>query len=153
MLETPTLRQKCTVLFRTSQEKTASKHRRPTPLDELTRFNEAVDESLHCDSSGLPIELQAQAEDEQVVVRVYNQGPAIPHEAQRHRFDPPTRVAVTQDKRNATGLGLGLYIAGQIAEAHGGTIELTASPDEQGTTFTVTLPSESTPEAETTGLV
>ncbi|HZX65200.1 MAG TPA: sensor histidine kinase, partial [Myxococcales bacterium] len=38
------------------------------------------------------------------------------------------------------GLGLGLYLARQIAEAHGGRIEVQSGVDS-GTIFTVSLPS------------
>lgn len=90
-----------------------------------------------------PIRLRAQAQGEQVLVEVHNQGPAIPAAAQRHLFDPLTRAVANEDKRHRDGLGLGLYIARQIAEAHGGRLTLSASSDEQGTTFTLVLPRES----------
>jgi signal transduction histidine kinase len=41
--------------------------------------------------------------------------------------------------RNYGGLGLGLYIARRIVEAHGGQIAV-ASESGQGATFTVLLP-------------
>ena len=37
-------------------------------------------------------------------------------------------------------VGLGLYIASEIAKAHGGTLQLALSDDENGTTFCVLLP-------------
>jgi two-component system, OmpR family, sensor kinase len=47
-----------------------------------------------------------------------------------HRADP---------SRTKDGAGLGLSIARQIAEAHGGTIEVKSKPDE-GSTFTLRIP-------------
>ena len=47
-----------------------------------------------------------------------------------HRADP---------SRTASGFGLGLSIARQIAEAHGGRLEVESAPDK-GSTFTLLLP-------------
>lgn len=46
-----------------------------------------------------------------------------------------------QRQGNASGLGLGLYIARRIVELHGGTISATSAGRGQGTTFAVRLPS------------
>lgn len=100
---------------------------------------------------GTAVLLRARAKNDQVVLAVHNEGPAIPAEFQRKLFDPLTRRTVPERKRTSAGLGLGLYIARQIAHAHGGTIELTSS-DQQGTTFTVTLPRESESGQETASL-
>jgi len=43
-----------------------------------------------------------------------------------------------QVRSNAEGLGLGLYIAAQIAEAHGGKIDVHS--DAQATRFTFRMP-------------
>jgi len=101
---------------------------------------------------GTAVLLRAQAQDDQVVLAVHNEGPAIPAESQRHLFNPLTRRIIPENKRTSAGVGLGLYIAQQIALAHGGAIGLT-STDEQGTTFTVTLPRESESGQNAAGLV
>lgn len=76
----------------------------------------------------------------EVHLDVHNEGPAIP-EAQRATLFRP--LATTDMKRRgvsqSSGLGLGLYIADQIAMAHGGSIEV-KSTDAEGTTFTVRMP-------------
>jgi signal transduction histidine kinase len=65
-----------------------------------------------------------------VVLEVADTGPGIAAEMQGRLFE---LFASTK----GTG-GLGLAIAKQIAEEHGGSIAYTTSP--QGTTFTVSLP-------------
>ena len=75
-----------------------------------------------------------------VVLRVHNQGAAIPAAELAGIFSPFKRfkggAATTRD---AGSLGLGLYIAERIVTAHGGTIDVRSSP-EAGTLFTVRLP-------------
>jgi two-component system sensor histidine kinase FlrB len=65
-------------------------------------------------------------------VRVSDTGPGIPHEIQSRIFDP---FFTTRDK----GAGLGLAIAHNIMEAHGGTIRV-LSGKQEGTTFLMTFP-------------
>ena len=45
-----------------------------------------------------------------------------------------------QTHANATGLGLGLYIARRIVELHGGSLTVTSAGRDKGSTFTVRLP-------------
>lgn len=66
---------------------------------------------------------------------VANGGPAIPPLAMGKLFHPFVRGQVSEDKQ---GLGLGLYIASEIARAHGGT--LSATSDGSETRFTLRLP-------------
>ena len=50
-----------------------------------------------------------------------------------------TRFQRAAPLRNYGGLGLGLYIAKHIVEAHGGRVEVSSRP-EHGSTFVVDLP-------------
>jgi PAS domain S-box-containing protein len=80
-----------------------------------------------------PVRIVLRGEEDSVVLEVHNQGPPIPPELLPRLFE-----AFEQGAAGA-GLGLGLYIAQQIVEAHGGTISV-HSDGEAGTTFTVRWP-------------
>ncbi|WP_434301455.1 PAS domain-containing sensor histidine kinase [Corallococcus exiguus] len=69
-------------------------------------------------------------------LRVRDEGVGIAPEAQRRVFE---RFERERAARTKAGYGLGLYIARQLVEAHGGVIRLESAPG-QGATFTVDLP-------------
>lgn len=75
--------------------------------------------------------MRAFAEHGDVVISVRNQGAAIPDHLMPLLFEPFTRSEASQ---RGEGLGLGLYIASQIAAAHRGTLTVT-STNEDGTAF------------------
>jgi signal transduction histidine kinase len=66
---------------------------------------------------------------------VTNCGPAIPPQVIAQMFQPFSRGNVRQGQQ---GLGLGLYIASEIARAHGGSLGVTSADGE--TTFTFRMP-------------
>lgn len=72
-----------------------------------------------------------------VVLRVSNMAAPIDDEAIGTLFEPfkPRSVG---NVRNPGGLGVGLYIASEVAKGHGGKLEY--SHDGTRVTFTVTLP-------------
>ncbi|WP_242392531.1 sensor histidine kinase [Anaeromyxobacter oryzisoli] len=72
----------------------------------------------------------------EVVVSVANRGAPIPPEVLARVFEP-FRQGAAGARRH--GLGLGLFIAREIARAHGGSIGAT-STDAAGTVFTVRVP-------------
>ena len=82
-----------------------------------------------------PVRVNASTTDEYFQLSVANGGDPIPPKVLQHLFQPFFRGAV-DDRRE--GLGLGLYIASEIAKAHGGT--LTASSDAAETRFTFRMP-------------
>jgi two-component system sensor histidine kinase SenX3 len=77
---------------------------------------------------------------------VQDHGIGIPAEDQARIFDRFERLVCP---RHHGGFGVGLWIARQIAEAHGGTIRLW-SEQGKGSRFTLDLPC-APPEAETQG--
>jgi signal transduction histidine kinase len=77
-------------------------------------------------------------DDRMIYIAVGNRGPAIPPSVLCRAFEPLERGpgAETRDARDS--LGLGLYIAREIARAHGGEVD--ARSDDSETVFTIRLP-------------
>jgi PAS domain S-box-containing protein len=82
------------------------------------------------------VELALRDGGDSVVLEVTNHGAPIPAEVLPRLFEAFQRGV--SDDRRSKGLGLGLYIAQQIVEAHGGSIS--ARSDETTTVFTVRWP-------------
>jgi len=72
-----------------------------------------------------------------VRIEVRNEGPALDRSTLVEMFQPLKRGANEQREGDGS-LGLGLYIASEIAKAHGGVIEVRS--DDTETVFAVTLP-------------
>jgi signal transduction histidine kinase len=81
-----------------------------------------------------PISVTATAGDA-VELSVANRGEPIPPETIERLFQPFTRASA---RSNQEGLGLGLFIASEIARAHGGRLDVTSTPAE--TCFKFTMP-------------
>jgi signal transduction histidine kinase len=77
-------------------------------------------------------------------IRVADDGPGIPPEHSESIFDRFWRPDDARS-RPGGGSGLGLAIVRQIAEAHGGTVELVPEPGE-GATFLLRLPLVQAPQ-------
>ncbi len=83
------------------------------------------------------VQVTAGADKEKYWFRVADSGPGIVPEEQEKVFEPFFRS--TQQRRFPQGLGLGLTIARDLVEAHGGTLEVESDP-ENGSEFTARLP-------------
>lgn len=89
-------------------------------------------------SESINIVLSGQGED--VLATVHNGGNPIPEDEISKIFEPLHRsLSPATGNRRDFSLGLGLYIAREIIQAHGGTIAVTSSMEE-GTTFIIRLP-------------
>jgi signal transduction histidine kinase len=88
-----------------------------------------------------PIDLKLTGEASDVVIVVQNGGLPIPPGELPRIFEPLVRGASAEHpKHNRPGsIGLGLYIAREVARSHGGRIDVTSS-QEAGTAFTMCLP-------------
>lgn len=82
-----------------------------------------------------PIEVEAYADEGEFTLSVTNGGKKIPDEAIKHLFQPFYRDEVRPGKQ---GLGLGLFIASEIARAHEGKMHVRSNEEE--TCFTFTMP-------------
>ena len=76
--------------------------------------------------------------DDCLEIGVSDDGPGIPPEEQERIFD---KFYVVADGRGPAGVGLGLYIARQLVELHGGRIWVESTPG-QGSTFRFTVPKD-----------
>lgn len=85
---------------------------------------------------GKPIEMEVFQENSQAVIKVTDHGTGIAKENHEKIFLRFERAVAS---RNISGLGLGLYICRQIAEAHQGTISVISEKGE-GASFEVKLP-------------
>lgn len=78
------------------------------------------------------IEVNATSADGVFELAVSNKAPKIPEATLKQLFQPFSRGKI---KKEQQGLGLGLYIASEIANAHGGTLTVNSTEDQITFTF------------------
>jgi PAS domain S-box-containing protein len=88
------------------------------------------------------VEIHVHRSDGELQIQVQDNGQGIsksflPHVFERFRQEDSTTT------REASGLGLGLSIAKQIVELHGGTIAAFSDGENTGSTFTIRVPTSS----------
>lgn len=88
------------------------------------------------------IELRIDGRETELVIEIANRGPPIPAAVLPFIFDA-FRQGRTDHSSRGQGLGLGLFIAQQIARSHGGSITVSSS-DSDGTRFRVRVPRDAT---------
>ena len=97
-------------------------------------FSNLLGNALTYGVEGKSVTVTARTED-QFELAICNEGNPIAPAAMDRLFYPFARGEVRPSQQ---GLGLGLYIASEIAKAHGGTIDVTSTPDL--TCFTLRMP-------------
>lgn len=85
------------------------------------------------------IELRVEVEGANVAVHVRDTGIGIPRAMLERIFDMFAQVDASLE-RTQGGLGIGLTVAQQLAQLHGGRIEAHSEGERRGSTFTVHLP-------------
>ena len=82
-----------------------------------------------------PVRIRVIGDGDELRIAISNGGDPLSAAAIERLFQPFERGSV---RPGQGGLGLGLYIASEIARAHGGTLRVTS--DKQATCFTFTMP-------------
>jgi two-component system CheB/CheR fusion protein len=101
---------------------------------------------------GGSVSVAARRDGAMVTIEVIDTGVGIKREFLPHVFDR-FRQAEVGATRGHGGLGLGLAIAKQIVELHGGSISVISEGDGQGSTFRVELPLPVSADIDDTGEV
>jgi len=106
--------------------------------DKLARvFDNLLRNACHYSDPGTQVEIAAAVEEHTVLLTFTNRGATIPPEKLERVFDRFFRLDSSRAARTG-GAGLGLAIAKEIVELHGGTIS--AHSGDGLTTFQVALP-------------
>jgi signal transduction histidine kinase len=98
-----------------------------------------IGNALEHGSDRTSVTVAVQGDEKEVTVAVHNRGAPILEDQLDGIFNAMKRQGMAGSDGQSANLGLGLYIADQIVQAHKGRIEVESSED-LGTTFTVHLP-------------
>jgi PAS domain S-box-containing protein len=98
-------------------------------------FSNLLSNALRFTAPGGSITVSAILEEQMVRFSVTDTGSGIPHQFMQRIFEQFFRVP---DQKSETGAGLGLAIAKEIVDAHGGNIDV-VSQEGKGATFSFTL--------------
>ena len=107
-------------------------------------FSNLLNNALTHGSQDAPIRVRAFCAEGHFELSIANAGEPIPPAAVGHLFQPFYRGKM---RPNREGLGLGLFIAHQIATAHGGTLTVTSAPQETCFTFRMPIAEQTSPTA------
>ncbi|WP_105385373.1 PAS domain-containing sensor histidine kinase [Neorhizobium alkalisoli] len=121
----------------------ASDFELPSPVDcDPARIAQLVSNlmgnALTHGAGNKPIKIVACISGDELTITVRNHGVPIPKDIQDRLFQPFFRAGASSGNQ---GLGLGLYIASEIARSHRGYLEVRS--DQEETKFTFTMPASS----------
>jgi signal transduction histidine kinase len=110
-------------------------------------FSNVISNAVQHGSDQTPINVVVRGSADDVEVAVQNWGPVIARTELDKIFDPMHRIEDDKPVAPRENLGLGLYITERIVAAHDGSITVESS-EENGTTFTIRLPTGGARTAE-----
>jgi two-component system, OmpR family, sensor histidine kinase BaeS len=111
------------------------------PVRLASAIENLVSNAVKYTHSGGTVMVTAIVEGRELLIQVRDNGSGVGLDEQQKIFDPFYRG--NQGRRFKQGMGLGLSIAHDLVQAHGGEISLESEPGK-GSTFTIHLPMEST---------
>ncbi len=100
-------------------------------------IRQLVDNALKYSSASTPVEISADTDGEGLVISVSDRGPGIPECERARIFEKFYRLS--SDRACVPGTGMGLAIARQIVEAHGGLLSV-ENREGGGARFSISLP-------------
>ena len=101
-------------------------------------FGNVLDNAIKFSPPGKQVTVKLQEKDDEYLIRVIDQGIGVSPESFDHIFERFYRIRNIAN-RQYTGIGMGLFVAKAIVEAHGGRIGFSSNLDS-GSTFYFTLP-------------
>ena len=101
-------------------------------------FSHLIDNAIKFSPNGGTVTIRAWADESQVYVSITDEGIGIAPEHLGRVFERFYQVDGSTTRRFG-GMGIGLALALEVVEAHGGTVEVKSEPGK-GSTFTVVLP-------------
>src|SRR5438874_818854 len=101
-------------------------------------FGNVLDNAIKFSPPGKQVTVKLQEKDDEYLIRVIDQGIGVNPESFDHIFERFYRIRNIAN-RQYTGIGMGLFVAKVIVEAHGGSIGFSSNQDG-GSTFYFTLP-------------
>lgn len=97
-----------------------------------------VENAIRYNHPGGAVTVRLLQQEDACVLQVEDTGPGIPPEAKSRIFEPFYRVDKSRS-RALGGAGLGLALVREIAQLHGGTVEVESAPG-QGSVFLLRIP-------------
>lgn len=147
-MDLATLGRELVAEFRTAHPKREISFRSDSDLNgtwDSDRIRQAISNlmgnAIQHGSAKVPVTLSLRDDESNVVVEIHNGGEPIPAGELPKIFDPLIRgSSADHPTRNRPGsIGMGLYIAREVAKSHGGRIDVTSTA-KAGTSFTMHLP-------------
>jgi PAS domain S-box-containing protein len=110
----------------------------PERLDQV--FSNVLSNAVKYSPEGGEIVVRVEGDDREVGIAIRDHGLGIEPDQLARLFDRFYRITATAE--SIQGLGIGLYVARELVEAHGGRMWAESDGAGLGTTFHVTLPLE-----------